>query len=226
MTLNTAWDPASPPALQDGAAGGAGGRGGPAGSSAAREEEESGREASGLSQGPVPEQHGSRGHQHEGARMSPPPSHSTHQEEGQGAGSLRPRPTGRRRRRWGQWTGRTAQEPAGTCPTHVPASLGLAVEVPASWRETLLGANPPQHPDSPPHAQTPGRREAGWDQAQGGPVAKGLPAEPPCSVAPREHPRSDDSGGSWHIPGPPSKPACWGDAARGGFSLPRRDSPG
>lgn len=144
------------------------------------------------------------------ARASPPPSHSTHQEEGQGAGSPQPHAK-RRRRRWGQRTGRTVWEAAGTmsctCPCLIPADSGCrgACQLERNTPEN----KPPWHPESPPLAWTSVRREVVWDGAQGGcwwlcPMAKDPQQSHP---APREHLHSDGSGGAQHVPGPPNKPA-------------------
>lgn len=131
-----------------------------------------------------------------GAQSSPPPSRSTHQEEGQGAGCPQPRARRRRRRRrWGQRTGRTAQEPAGTCPKHISALSqplqGSGCGGACQPERNTPGSEPPpppQHPDCRPHAWSSGRRAVGWERAQGGwwwlrCVAKGSPAEPPCIPA-------------------------------------------
>ena len=200
------------------------------------------RKASGLSQDPVPsEPHGThtglqplgmsplwvsaarivgpraRG----GSDITPPPSHSTHQGEQQGAGSPWPRPMGRRRRRrGGQRTGRTAGEPAGTCPSYVPV---------LSHHLQGLAAEKHSREQTPPAPRLPSPRPDLWQE--GGGTADGgrapwqrVPWQ--SHPAPSEHPRGDGSGGSRQGPGPPSKPASWGGAARGGSSPPRRDSPG
>lgn len=50
-----------------------------------------------------------------------------------------------------------------TCPCLVPASPGSGCRGACQLERNTPGSKPPWHPGSPPHAQTSGRREVGWD---------------------------------------------------------------
>lgn len=83
------------------------------------------------------------------------------------------------------------------CPAHVPAlsQQTLAAEVPASRRETLLGANSPGTPNPlPMPGPLSGGRWGGTEPRVAVPCGKGPPAEPPCSQ--RASPQRWQQGGT------------------------------
>lgn len=248
VTPDAAWGPASPPAPQDRAAGGGWRKGEPC-----RERRSLGERRRGW-RGPVPDP--ALGEARRAPAGSAAPRDVTAAgPAARGGPGHHPHPPAAPIRRKGRVLGANGHVPGGggdggsrqagqpgsllarpthvpasshTCPCLVPAFPGSGCGRPCQPERNTPGSEPPWHPTPLP---MPGPLAGGrWDGTEprvaGGGCAPWQRAPWQSHPAPREHPRSDASGGSRHVPGPPSKPASRGDAARDAFSLPRRDSPG